>query len=154
MSRRLVSPVLMWAIIVVGIAMVFRLVPPRFVFPVGLYGKILLFFAACYWVYFFFSAIRVHRQAARSANAISKIITTGVYGKVRHPIYSADIFLAWGLFFYYPDVRFLLGAHLLMFVMLFWMRLEERVLLEKFGQEYEHYLACVPKIIPGLKMRR
>lgn len=151
MKRKFVSPILMWGIIATLIALVFHFVRPRFVFPVGTYGKVVLFLAACYWLYFFLGAIWVHRQAASNAEKIKKIIKTGVYAKVRHPIYSADIFLAWGIFFFYPDVRFLLSAHLLMFVMLFWMRLEEKALAEKFGKDYEHYLASVPKIVPILR---
>lgn len=152
-KRKLVSPVLMWLIVASGLWLAFQFVPPRFVFPKNIFTSLLIVPAIGYWLYFFLGAVRVHRQAPLSADAIDALVITGVYGRVRHPIYSADIVLAWSVFFFYPDVRFLLGAHWLMFVLLFWMRREERALMEKFGQPYADYMARVPKMFPK-KLRK
>lgn len=147
-KKKLVSPVLMWTIVISGLLIIFWLVPARFVFARNIFTSFLILPAIAYWLYFFIGAILVHRQAPLSADKIDKLIVNGVYKKVRHPIYSADIILGWSIFFFYPDVRFLLGAHLLMFVLLFWMRLEERALIEKFGNQYLEYMKQVPKIFP------
>jgi len=147
-KQKSVSPILMWLIVAGGIFIIFQLVPARFVWPRNMFTSALIFPAAFYWLYFFLGAIKVHRQAPLSANKINKLVTTGVYAQVRHPIYSADIILGWSIFFFYPDVRFLIGAHWLMFVLLFWMRREERALTEKFGAEYLEYMHRVPKIFP------
>lgn len=147
-KQKLVSPVLMWLIVIVGILIVFWLVPARFVFPRNMLASFLIFPAMIYWLYFFIGAVKVHRRAPLSADKIDKLVTEGVYAKVRHPIYSADIILGWAIFFFYPDVRLLIGAHWLMFVLLFWMRREEKALIEKFGNEYLQYMRRVPKIFP------
>lgn len=147
-KRKLTSPILMWLIVAVGIFVVFQLVPGRLVFPRNMLASFLIFPALVYWLYFFVSAILVNRKAPFSADKIDKLVMEGVYSKVRHPIYSADIFLGWAIFFLYPDVRFLISAHLMMFVLLFWIRREEKVLIEKFGTQYLEYRKRVPKIFP------
>ncbi|EKE19653.1 MAG: hypothetical protein ACD_8C00124G0002 [uncultured bacterium] len=152
-NKKLVSPVLMWAIILAGLFVVFQLVPARLVWPRNVLTSFLIVPALGWWLYFFLGAISVHRKAPLSADKIDRLVVEGVYGKVRHPIYSADIVLGWSLFFFYPDVRFLIGAHLAMFVFLFWIRLEEKALIEKFGDEYSEYKRKVPKLFPKIKSK-
>jgi protein-S-isoprenylcysteine O-methyltransferase Ste14 len=149
-KHKIVSPVLMWLIVLIGFFGIEYFVPARFVFSRSIFLKAWIVPAFLYWLYFFFGAISVHYKAPLSADKIDKLITWGVYAKMRHPIYSADIILGWSIFFFYPDVRFLIGAHWMMFVLLFWMRREEQVLIEKFGDEYRAYISRVPKIFPKL----
>lgn len=151
-NKKLVSPVLMWIIIMSGLIVVFQIVPARFVWSRNIFTTLLIFPAVCWWLYFFIGALRVHRKAPVSADKIDKLVTEGVYGKVRHPIYSADIVLGWSLFFFYPDVRFLICAHLLMFVLLLWIRMEEKALTEKFGNQYLEYKRKVPKLFPKFNL--
>jgi len=151
--RKLVNPVLMWLIVIGGLFLAFWIVPARFVFPRNIFMSALIVPASAYWLYFFIGAIAIHRKAPLSADRIDKLVTEGVYAKMRHPIYSADIVLGWSIFFFYPDVRFLIGAHWLMFVLLFWVRLEERALAGKFGEEYLAYKRHVPKLFPKLRMK-
>jgi len=149
-KQKSVSPILMWLIVIVGFVLIFILVPTRFVFPRNMFSSFLIFPAIAYWLYFLGGAIWVHHRAPLSVDKIDKLITSGVYNKVRHPIYSADIILGWSIFFLYPDVRFLLGAHLMMFVLLFWMHLGERALIKKFGTQYLEYMSRVPKLFPNI----
>lgn len=141
----------MWAIVLAGFFVIFQFASNRMVFGYESFPWILIF-AIAYWIYFFGGAIGVNRRAALSADKTLYIIKEGVYGKVRHPIYSADIILGWAIFFSYPDVRFLLAAHWMMFVLLFWMRKEEKVLIDKFGSDYIEYMKDVPKILPNIKV--
>jgi len=147
-KQKSVSPALMWLIVIIGVVVVFQLVPARFVFRRNMFTSFLIFPAIAHWLYFLIGALRVHRQAPMAADKIEKLVTEGVYARVRHPIYSADIILGWAIFFFYPDVRFLIGAHWLMFVLLFWMHLEERALIDKFGNTYLDYMRRVPKMFP------
>lgn len=142
------SPVLMWLIILIGLFVDFQLVPARLMWSRNLFTSLFIIPALGWWLYFFIGAIKIHRNAPLSANKIDRLVTSGVYGKVRHPIYSADIVLGWSLFFFHPDVRFLIGAHLAMFVFLFWIWLEEKALIEKFGDQYLKYKRKVPKLFP------
>lgn len=140
----------MWLIVAVGVVIVFRLAPARFVFPRNMFTSFLILPAIIYWMYFFIGAVRVHRQAPLSVDKIDKLVMEGVYAQVRHPIYSTDIILGWSVFFFYPDVRLLIGAFWLTFVLLFWMNREEKALIDKFGAEYLEYMRSVPKMFPKL----
>ena len=147
-KRKLVSPVLMWLVVATGVFIAFQLVPARFLFPRNMFTSFLILPAMAYWLYFFIGAVKAHSQAAFSTDKISRIIKEGIYAKVRHPIYAADIILGWSILLFYPDARFLTGAIWLTAVLFFWMRLEERALIEKFGEEYREYRRRVPPVFP------
>jgi len=79
------------------------------------------------------------------------LITKGVYGVVRHPMYVAGIVLVTvnpqvtvnGLTFtVLCDLYFLFG-----------MLVEERRFLRIFGEEYREYMRRVPRMAPGLRMK-
>lgn len=150
LKQKLVSPILMWFLVIVGLLIIFYFIPARFVFPRNILTSFLIFPAFIYWIYFLGGALLVHHRAPLSADKIDELVIGGVYAKVRHPIYGADIVLGWSIFFFYPDVRFLVGAHFLMFVLLFWMNLEEKALIKKFGNQYLEYMKKVPKIFPKI----
>jgi len=143
----------MWLIIAAGVTLIFFILPKTPLLGTEQFFSWLILPAAFYWLYFFIGAIGVHNQAAKSVAGIDKIIKEGVYNIVRHPIYSADIVLAWGIFFFMGNLRFLLGAIWLSLAMFCWMRLEEKGLIEKFGQEYLDYKKEVPMICPKFKFR-
>lgn len=152
--QKIASPILMWGIVFFGAAAVFivfggldRGMEVLLSVEIIQADSVLRFIivpAVLYWIYFFGSAVLVHREAAESVSGITKVITTGAYAKVRHPIYSADIILSWGIFLYLPNFRMLLCVLWLNVVLFSWMKLEEKLLLEKFGKEYRDYMEKVP----------
>lgn len=160
--QKLASPVLMWAIVVAGIIFLSVLfekygmdgsrVLSRPVFQSKM-TWILFIPALFYWIYFFTGAIRVHKEAAKSVRGITKLIMTGVYSSVRHPIYSADLVLSWGVFFLYPDYYVLVSVLWTDAVLLSWMRIEEKFLLQRFGKDYKDYIEEVPMFLPGIKKK-
>jgi methanethiol S-methyltransferase len=154
LKLRLVSPVLMWLIVAVGVALAFHFVPGRALFHRTGLSVAVFALTVVNWLYFFGSVLAIHRQAARSAAAITHLVTTGVYAKVRHPIYSADILLAWGIFLMFPKLQFLVSAIWLTIILTIWMKLEESALIAKFGAEYEHYMSATPRFIPRYFRRR
>ena len=99
-------------------------------------------------MYFFINAINIHRKAAFSVASIDKIVKSGVYSKVRHPIYSADIILAIGVFFIFPTLNVLISIIWLAVILIIWMNLEEKALILKFGKEYKEYKKKVPMFFP------
>lgn len=146
----MVSPYMMWAIVGAGFAVVLS-----FVEHVTFFGRSALTLAVgvlalANWLYFFVSGVIANRTPGRSAAGIERLATTGVYAKVRHPIYSADIILAWGVFVNVPTLRALLCVVWMTMVLLAWMRLEEAALVERFGEEYEAYRRRTPMVIPRL----
>ena len=80
---------------------------------------------------FFYWRMLVHRKAPSSVHSIDKIVKEGVYQRLRHPIYSADIVLAWGIFSHWPSMRALTAVIWLTIILSLWMRLEEKGLTEK-----------------------
>lgn len=80
-----------------------------------------------------------------------KLVTKGIYQKVRHPMYSA--FWLWAV-----SPPFLLGnwvagfAGIVGFGTLYFLRVgkEEAMMEDRFGQEYRDYCAKTARIIPGI----
>jgi methanethiol S-methyltransferase len=149
--ERLVSPILMWIIVIAGILFILKFIPSKGLFSLGVFGIFILIIIVIYWLYFFINSIIVHRKAALSVKEIDKIVDTGMYRIVRHPIYSADITLAWGIFLFVPNLNVLLAVIWMNLVLFIWMRLEEKALIDKFGKKYLDYKKQVPMFIPFLK---
>ena len=78
------------------------------------------------------------------------LVTTGVYGRIRHPSYLGllVLLLGWALAFR-AGVGVLL-AGLMIPPLLARIRSEERLLSEQFGEEYEAYRSRTSRLIPGL----
>ncbi len=78
-----------------------------------------------------------------------RLLTEGVYARVRHPRYVAVLIglISTALFSNYLALYILIpvaAAGLWLIV-----RLEERELMERFGEEYEGYRERVPMFVPG-----
>jgi protein-S-isoprenylcysteine O-methyltransferase Ste14 len=79
-----------------------------------------------------------------------KLVTSGVYGVIRHPSYLGALVnvLGWGLAFR-SGVGVLLAA-LFIPPLLARIRAEERLLSAEFGGEYDAYRARTSRLIPGV----
>jgi len=80
-----------------------------------------------------------------------KLVTSGVYSRLRHPMYSA--FWLWALAQALLLPNWIAGpAGLVGFGTLFLFRIgrEERMMEEMFGDEYRRYVECTDRIIPGV----
>ena len=80
-----------------------------------------------------------------------QLITGGVYRYVRHPMYAA--FLLWGLAQPLLLQNWIAGwSHLASFSTLYLLRVsqEERMMLERFGEEYQAYMNRTGRLIPHL----
>ncbi len=78
------------------------------------------------------------------------LVTSGVYGVIRHPSYLGLLLnaLGWGLAFR-SGVGVLLTA-LIVVPLVARIRAEERLLRARFGDDYEAYCARTSRLIPGL----
>jgi len=82
-----------------------------------------------------------------------RVIREGVFSLVRHPIYLGAILLYLGLLVFSLSV---LAAIIWVIIIVFYIhisRYEEKLLLEKFGSDYEEYVKEVPMFIPRLKRK-
>lgn len=68
-----------------------------------------------------------------------KLVTKGIYSKVRHPVYVFGELAILGIALYLHLWALLVGVLLIVPVQVVRARAEERVLLEKFGEEYLRY---------------
>lgn len=79
--------------------------------------------------------------------------TTGPYAITRHPIYTGLIGMAAGTALEHGLGIMLAGVVVFVLLLQFKIRIEERLLTERFGDEYREYKRTVPGLIPGLKWR-
>ncbi len=94
------------------------------------------------------------------AGGENKLVTHGPYNYVRHPLYSIltlslpPIAILWN-----EDILFILPWMLIILFAKNMVKIEERGLLETFGERYLQYKACVPSLFPyrgnaGKKFRK
>lgn len=78
----------------------------------------------------------------------SKLITEGIYGRIRHPRYVGILFevSAFALFANYLAVYVVVVAAVPLVRLIVF--LEERELSARFGDAYEHYRTQVPRFLP------
>ena len=100
-----------------------------------------------------FMAVVVEKINVKAREA--KLMTTGVYGVVRNPVYSAFIFIFTGI------LLFEANSFLLPLPIVFWIFLtvlmkntEEKWLLRQFGEEYAAYCREVNRVIPWFPKRK
>jgi len=81
------------------------------------------------------------------------VIREGVFNVVRHPVYLSEVLLYLGLLM----LSISLAAAVVWIIALGFLhyisRYEERLLLARFGQDYEEYMQEVPRWIPWLRKR-
>jgi len=80
-----------------------------------------------------------------------RLVTTGIYRFVRHPMYSSFFLLAVAQLMLLPNwfagATGLIGVGMLY---AFRIRQEERMMMERFGAEYRDYIAHTARLIPWL----
>ena len=86
-------------------------------------------------------------------NQDGKLITTGIYGRVRHPIYTGLLAITLGLVVSSGVWGQILIWLALAMLLTYKMRWEEVMLVAKY-KGYAEYKTRVPAIIPGLKRRK
>jgi protein-S-isoprenylcysteine O-methyltransferase Ste14 len=84
-----------------------------------------------------------------------RVVRDGIYGKIRHPAYLANLLLVLAL-------QLILGSYSSMLLLAFFMfplaltkiHFEERALKSELGEVYESYTQEVPMFVPRLKSQR
>ena len=80
-----------------------------------------------------------------------ELVTRGVFRHIRHPMYAAHVL--WGIAQVLMLENWLAGWSLLVMtapIMLFRMPVEERMMIEAFGDEYRAYIEKTGRILPRL----
>jgi protein-S-isoprenylcysteine O-methyltransferase Ste14 len=86
----------------------------------------------------------VQKQAHHKARDITKLATTGIYSRCRHPIYLAFIVMNVATVFVFSNMWLMVVALPFIILWHFEARQEEKFLLDKFGDGYTVYMRNVP----------
>jgi protein-S-isoprenylcysteine O-methyltransferase Ste14 len=109
-------------------------------------------FAIALWLFY-----RTHKDLGRNWSVTLEVreqhtlVTSGVYARVRHPMYSA--FWLWAIAQVLLLPNWIAGpAGLVGFGTLFFLRVgrEEAMMIETFGDEYRRYMAGTARVLPGV----
>jgi protein-S-isoprenylcysteine O-methyltransferase Ste14 len=109
-------------------------------------------FAGALWLFY-----RTHKDLGRNWSVTLEVrerhtlVTSGIYSRVRHPMYSA--FWLWAIAQALLLPNWVAGpAGLVGFGTLFFLRVgrEEAMMAETFGDEYLRYMARTSRILPGI----
>lgn len=143
----LIAPIV--AISVIAVILTFYNMIPVFDLNqiiITLIGIILIVLAIFVWI----SAVK---KSDIDSNIVKNtLVTTGIYSKVRHPIYAAFLYGVTGLI--------LISNNLYLFVLpvIYWAILsvamkntEEKWLIDLYGQDYINYSKKVNRFIPKVK---
>ncbi|MHA2116052.1 MAG: methyltransferase family protein [Candidatus Thorarchaeota archaeon] len=99
------------------------------------------------WVH---RTLGTHYSPALETKEEQKLITSGPYGRVRHPLYSAHNLFNLGMIFLTANIPLIFFAIIGVPIVYVRIRDEERMMVEKFGREYEEYKMRTGRIFPKL----
>jgi protein-S-isoprenylcysteine O-methyltransferase Ste14 len=106
---------------------------------------LLLFFGAGYF------AQKAHKKIFDEVRENLIVIKTDIYSKIRHPMYFGSLLCY--LSFVVLSLS-IIAFVIFIFVVLFYYylcRYEERLLIEKLGNDYKNYMKKVPMLIPKIR---
>lgn len=144
----LIAPILI--ITVISIALTWYDMVPVYSLNSGIFtviGAVLIILGIIFWV------MAVLKSNIDDEIKSDRLVTTGIYGLVRHPIYAAFLYTVTGLI--------LISNNLYLFVLpvIYWMVLtiamiksEEKWLTDKFGESYIEYSRKVSRFVPYLRI--
>ena len=112
-------------------------------FPFLIIGIILILAGIIIWLF----AVVISKITQKIID--NKLVKTGIYSYIRHPIYSAFLFISTGLIILSQNI-FLFFLPILYWIILTigMKKTEEKWLLEKFGDKYLEYSKEVNRFIP------
>jgi len=97
-------------------------------------------------------ALGRHWRIEAGLSSDHQLVTTGPYAVVRHPIYTSMLCMLFGTGFMITPLRALLTASLLFIVgMEIRVRVEDRLLASRFGEQFLAYRRSVPAYVPFLR---
>lgn len=77
-----------------------------------------------------------------------RLVTEGIYGTIRHPMYSSVLLLAWGALLKQVTVGTILLAVAASVALTVTAKVEEAENLARFGEEYREYMKRTRRFIP------
>jgi protein-S-isoprenylcysteine O-methyltransferase Ste14 len=136
--------------VVIIVSAVISIVEGEYILSLALFGLILLVLG----MYVNFVARRdlaKHWSPLADSGEDQKLIKTGIYAKIRHPIYLSAILFSLGVVFTGGNLYGFVFFLLLLIALGMRIRKEERELITKFGEEYKEYAEKTAILVPKLK---
>lgn len=94
---------------------------------------------------------QVHSKAHKQSSSIDNVVSTGVFGRIRHPMYLSLILMYFGFAIVWGVLWILVPAFLFSILSVFTAIREEEFLIQKLGSQYKEYVKAVPwRFIPGV----
>ena len=119
----------------------------------GLASTVASYFAAAFATVFLAAAVALHNRLPKkhtTASDFNELRTTGPYGVVRHPFYSAVIALNFAVSVASLSYIALAASFLLLPLWWYLVSVEEKDLVRVWGQKYLDYKKDVPMFFPRL----
>lgn len=88
-----------------------------------------------------------HLHAAQTKH---RRATSGVYARIRHPLYLGFLAILLGFLFQWPTILTVLMFPILAAMYARLAIVEEREMLRQFGDDFAHYAAITPRFIPKI----
>jgi len=79
-----------------------------------------------------------------------QLVKDGLYKEIRHPIYLGETIRNFGIVIIFSSVYGALFIGIATILLLFRIRIEEKMLVQVFGEEYEEYQRNTKRIIPHI----
>ena len=108
----------------------------------------LFLLASIYYV--FASVILYHRHTNHGQNFenSTRLVTTGLYRYVRHPMYGSLLFLGWGMFLKDVSLVPVIIITIISIAVFLTCKVEEREMISRFGDEYRDCMKKTKLWIP------
>jgi methanethiol S-methyltransferase len=78
----------------------------------------------------------------------NNLMVSGVHRYIRHPLYLGTFGFIWGLFLLWPFLSLLVANSVITVYTLIGIKLEEKKLIDEFGESYNQYRKNVPMLLP------
>ena len=133
--------VIEWPVLIaVGI---FGAICTRYRIPLFPYSNIIGFAIFVIGIVIHMRCHLAHQQADQRSDKIEKLLTTGIFSHVRHPMYASLVLLVLGIAIASGVLIALIPAIVIAILNLLTAFKEEEFLIEKFGDEYREYMKRV-----------
>ena len=110
----------------------------------------ILFIASIYYAAFgIYTYMKIAKPGANFENT-TKLVSTGLYKFIRHPMYASLLFLGWGMMLKDINPLTVNITGLLSISVYLTCKVEEKEMITRFGEEYRDYMKRTRMWIPGV----
>ncbi len=110
----------------------------------------ILLFLSIYPVVAGFLLLKRKGKSEKSLENTTVLIKSGIYNYIRHPLYTSLLLLGTGIMFKDPESLQLIAGAINIIALFFTAKIEEKEMINKFGEQYVNYMKETKMFIPYL----